>query len=108
MFLASFEYLNIIRKKTMEKIVVEEIRINKRKKKEKRWTKQATELGSTTKQIARKIDEKRAKAQFIAASTLATIVEMGDCFHHDFQIGGWANSHKYMGVNLGFTTWAQQ
>jgi 16S rRNA C1402 N4-methylase RsmH len=45
-------------------------------------------LGSTTKQIARKIDEKRAKAQFIAASTLATIVEMGDCFHHDFQIGG--------------------
>jgi hypothetical protein len=36
MFLASFEYLNIIRKKTMEKIVVEEIRINKRKKKEKR------------------------------------------------------------------------
>jgi hypothetical protein len=32
---------------------------------------------------------------------------VGECFHHDFQVGLWA-SNKYMGVNLGCTTWVQQ
>jgi hypothetical protein len=45
----SFEYLDIIRTKTMEKIVVEEIKTNKRKEKENRQAKQTIELGSTTK-----------------------------------------------------------
>jgi hypothetical protein len=45
----SFEYLNILRRKRMERIVVEEIRTNKRKEKKKRRAKQTTKLGSTTK-----------------------------------------------------------
>jgi hypothetical protein len=41
MLLTSFEYLDILSKKTMEKIVVEEIGTNKRKKKENRRAKRA-------------------------------------------------------------------
>jgi hypothetical protein len=33
---------------------------------------------------------------------------MGDYFHHDFQIGLQTYMHKYMGVNLGYTTRAQK
>ncbi len=91
----------------MEKIVVEEIKTNKRKEKENRQAKQTIELGSTTKWVAQKNDEKHARTQFIAAWTPTTIVEVGECFHHDFQVGLWA-SNKYMGVNLGCTTWVQQ
>jgi hypothetical protein len=33
---------------------------------------------------------------------------MRDRFDHDFWMGLQANPHKYMGMNLGYTTWAQQ
>ncbi len=46
----------------MERIVVEEIRTNKRKEKKKRRAKQTTKLGSTTKWVAQKNDEKHARA----------------------------------------------
>ncbi len=49
-----------------------------------------------------------ARKQFTIAWTLATIAEMGDHFHHDFQVGIPIDPHKYMGVNLGYITWAQQ
>ncbi len=33
---------------------------------------------------------------------------MGDHFHHDFQTSFQINPHKYMGMNLGYTTCFQQ
>jgi hypothetical protein len=45
-FVINFEYLNILRRKTMEKVLVEEIRTCKRKEKQ---DKRATKMGSTIK-----------------------------------------------------------
>jgi hypothetical protein len=45
-FVISFEYLNILRRKKMEKVLAEEIRTCKRKEKE---DKQTTKMGSTIK-----------------------------------------------------------
>jgi len=45
-FVINFEYLNILRRKTMEKVLVEEIRTCKRKEKEDKRT---TKMGSTIK-----------------------------------------------------------
>jgi hypothetical protein len=86
----------------MEKIVAEEIKINKRKENENRWAKWTTKLGSTTKWVAQKLDEKHVRTWFTTAWTPITIVEVGE--HHNFQSGFWAYPHKYMGVNLGCTT----
>jgi hypothetical protein len=33
---------------------------------------------------------------------------VGDCFHHDFQVGFWTDMCKYIGGDLGCTTWVQQ
>jgi hypothetical protein len=38
------------------------------------------------KRVARKIIEKYVKAKFITTWTSIIIIEMGDCFHHDFQV----------------------
>jgi hypothetical protein len=35
---------------------------------------------------------------------LQSISGVDDYFHHDFQMGFQAYPHKYMGVNLGYTT----
>ncbi len=40
----SFEYLDILKRKTMEKVVIEEIRVEKRKDKEDKQVKRIVEL----------------------------------------------------------------
>jgi len=64
-------------------------------------------LGSTIEQTTQKIVENHARARFTTTWTLISIVEMGDCFHHDFQVGLQVDLCKNMGLNLGYTTWAQ-
>ncbi len=46
----------------MEKVVVEEIKVNKRKEKEDKWAKWVVELCSTIERITQKIVEKHVKA----------------------------------------------
>jgi hypothetical protein len=46
----------------MEKVVVEEIKVGKRKEKEDKWAKWTVELGSITKRITRKFAKKRVRA----------------------------------------------
>ncbi len=64
-------------------------------------------MGFTIERKTQKIVEKCARARFTTTWTLTTIVEMGDRFHHDFQIGFRVDSCKNMGLNLGCTTWPQ-
>jgi hypothetical protein len=87
----------------MEKKIVEEIRACKRKDKQDKWV---AKLGSIIEQTTWKIVEKCSKTQFIQAWILTIVVEVGDHFHHDFQIGLWIDPCKYMGVNIVCTTWA--
>lgn len=104
----SFEYLDILKRKTMEKVVIEEIRVEKRKDKEDKQVKRIVELECATECATWKTVEKGARAQFTIAWTLAVVTEMGDYFHHDFQTCLQIVPHKYMGMNLGCTTWAHQ
>ncbi len=66
--------------------MAEEIRRCKRKKNENMQAKQITKLGFIVKWIVWKIGEKRVRTQFTSTWTLV-VVEMGDRFHHDFQVG---------------------
>jgi hypothetical protein len=82
----SFEYLDILRRKTMEKVVAEEIRVGKTKDKEDRQVKGVAKLGLAPKRTTQKTIEKCVKAQVTATWTLVAIIEVDDHFHHDFQI----------------------
>ncbi len=104
----SFEYLDILKRKTMEKVVIEEIRVEKRKDKEYKQVKRIVELEFATTCATWKTVEKGVRAQFTIAWTLVVIAKMGDCFHHDFQTCLQIDPHKYMGMNLGCATWAHQ
>ncbi len=44
-FVISSKYLNILRRKTMENAIIEEMKTCKRKEKEDKWTKQTTQIG---------------------------------------------------------------
>jgi hypothetical protein len=48
------------------------------------------------------------KYNTLAAWVPTIVVEVGDHFHRDFQIGFQAKPCKYIGVNMGYTTWVQQ
>lgn len=63
MIIHNYEYLDILRRKTMEKAVVEEIKEGKQKEKEEKQTK----LGFVANQTAWKWAKKRAKVEFIVA-----------------------------------------
>ncbi len=92
----------------MEKAIVAKIKTCKKKEKEDLWAKQAIELGFPTKHAPWKTTKKHARAQFTTYWTPTTVAEIGDHIHHDFQAGLQTYMHKYVGVNLGYTTWAQQ
>jgi hypothetical protein len=49
--------------------------------------KQTTKLGFVVQQIVWKIVEKRVRTQFTITWTLIAVVEVSDCFHHNFQAG---------------------
>ncbi len=85
----SYEYLDFLRRKIMEKVIAKEIRTCKKEEKEDKWAKQVVELGSTTKQVVQKTTKKHVKTQFTTTRILATIVEVGNHFHHNFQAGFW-------------------
>ncbi len=51
---------------------------------------------------------KHVKTQFITTWTLIIIKEVGDKFHKNFQTCLQIDPCKYMGANLGCTTWVQQ
>ncbi len=105
----SFEYLDILRKKTMEKVDIEEIKIGKKKDKEDKKAKQVVELGFAAERIAQKIVEKRDRTQFTTAWTPTIVAEVSDCYHHDFQACLPIDPCKYMGGesrlhNMGLVT----
>ncbi len=75
----SSKYLDILRRKIMEKVVVEEIKEGKRKEKEKNQVKRTTKLGFVINQTTQKCVEKHARTKFITI----TVVEVGDCFHQE-------------------------
>jgi hypothetical protein len=80
----SYEYLDILRRKSMEKLVAKEIKENKWKKGEKQ-AKWATKLGCVADWIVWKCAKKCAKAKFIAILTPIVVVEVGDYFHQKFK-----------------------
>jgi hypothetical protein len=65
-------------------------------------------LGIVANRANIKILEKHARAQFTTTWTPIAINKVGDKFHQNFQVGLQVNPHRYMGVNLGCTTWVQQ
>jgi hypothetical protein len=80
----NLEYLDILRRKTMEKVIAEEIREGKWKEKEEKQAKRVVELSFATNQAIRKCVKKGARAKLITTSTPTTIIKMGDCFHQEF------------------------
>jgi len=75
------EYLDILRRKAMKKVVVEKIKEGKQKEKEEKRAKWVAKLGFTVNQIAWKCVEKRVKVQFITTWTPTAVAEVGDHFH---------------------------
>jgi hypothetical protein len=65
------------------------------------------ELDFPTKQATCKNIKKHARAQFTLDWTPTTVAKIGDCIRHDFQTNLQTDMWKYMGVNMGYTTWAQ-
>ncbi len=63
--MTNYEYLDILKRKTMENVVVEEIREGKWKEKEEKWTKQVGKLGSVANWATWKCVEKHARVEFI-------------------------------------------
>jgi hypothetical protein len=84
---------------------IEEIIKGKRKEKEDKWAKRVAKLGTVANITIIIIVEKRARTQFPATWTPTTIKEVGDRFHQNFQASLQADPRKYMGVNLGCTSW---
>jgi hypothetical protein len=74
------EYINILRKKTMDKAVVEEIKKRKKEEEDKR-TKIVAELEIVVDKIAIKIVENCVGAQFTIAWTPTDINKVDDRFH---------------------------
>jgi hypothetical protein len=64
-------------------------------------------LGFIANQTTWKTSEKCAKTQFITVWSPLIVTKLGHHFHHNFQTSLRANSHMYMGVNLGCITWVQ-
>jgi hypothetical protein len=54
-----------------------------------------------------KIIEKHTRTQYSGPWSLTIIKEVGDRFHHNFQVSLQTDLHRYMGANLGCTTWVQ-
>jgi hypothetical protein len=65
------------------------------------------DLGIVANKTTIRIIEKHTRTQFSAPWTLTIIKEIGDSFHHKFQAGLQTDLHRYMGANLGCTTWVQ-
>jgi len=59
--MTSFEYLDILRKKTMEKKTIKEIKASERKDKQGKQDKWVAKLSSIVEQTTRKIVEKCSK-----------------------------------------------
>lgn len=70
--------------------------------------KRVIELGSIVEWATQKIVEECLKTWFIVTWTPTTIPKVGEHFQYDFQTCFQTNLCKYMGVNLGCTTWVQQ
>jgi len=77
----SVEYLSILRKKTMDKVVAKENKEGKRKEIKDKQAKRILELGIVVDRPTTGILEKHVKAQFTIALTSTTIKEVGDKFH---------------------------
>ncbi len=58
----NFEYVDILRRKTMEKVAIKEIKVDKKKDKEDKQVKWIAELGFATERATRKTVEKGVKA----------------------------------------------
>jgi hypothetical protein len=65
------------------------------------------DLGIVANKTTIRIIEKHTKTQFNAPWTSTIIKEVGDRFHHNFQVGLQTYLNRYMGANLGCTTWVQ-
>ncbi len=78
------KYLNILRKKIIDKVVAKEIRKGKRKQKKHKQAKRVVELGTIVDKIVIIIAKKHVRAQFIAAWTPIAIKEVDDRFYRTF------------------------
>ncbi len=103
-----YDNLDIPRIKTLEKVIVDEIKTCKREEKENKMSQTNSRIGFHNITSSSKTIGKHAKTQFVVAWTIIVIVKMGNHFHHNFQANFQIDSCKYMGVNLRCTTWAQQ
>jgi hypothetical protein len=80
----SSEYLDILRRKLMEKVVAKEIKEGKWKEKEEKQTKWATKLGFVANWVVRKCVKKCVWTQFITILTPIVVVEVCNYFHQKF------------------------
>jgi hypothetical protein len=64
------------------------------------------DLGIVADKTTIRIIEKHTRIEFNAPWTSTIIKEIGDRFHHNFQVG--IDLHRYMGANFGCTTWVKQ
>jgi len=65
-------------------------------------------LGIVANRANIRILEKHARTQFTTTWIPIAINKVDDKFHQNFQVGLQVNPHRYMGGNLGCTTWVQQ
>jgi hypothetical protein len=59
------------------------------------------DLGIVANKTTIRIIEKHTRTQFSAPWTSTIIKEVGDKFHHNFQVGLQTYLNRYMGANLG-------
>jgi hypothetical protein len=82
----SIEYLDSLRKKTMDKVAVKEIKERRWKEKEDQKLTKVTDLKIATNWMAQRVVEKCMKTQFVTTWTLAIAREADDNFHQNFQV----------------------
>jgi len=84
--MTSIKRLDSLKKKTMDKAIVKEIREGRWKKKEDQKLTIVIDLKIATNWIAQKVVEKCMKTQFATTWTLAIVKEAGGKFHQNFQV----------------------